>query len=200
MDQVFNDADRLKSITDWNDNETTFGYDSEGNLTTETLPNGITDTYGYDNADNLTTINDTTSTSTVFSAHYTLNADEQVSADSSQASSAGNCKYNALDQLCYAGSESSGSCSSPPSGADAYGYGLAGNLTNDNGTTQSYNAGSELCWTYGGSSSNDCSAPPTGRRLTTTTITGTARLEHQHRRRRAAGRLPPCRTRARWVC
>jgi RHS repeat-associated protein len=160
--QGFNNLDQMTSLTDWNSNESTFGYDVNGNLTTEDLANGVGDAYTYDHADNLTGIDDTKSGTTVFAATYTLNSDEQHSTDSSQPSEYGNYQYSALNQLCYDGSSSSSACSSPPSGARAYSYDSAGNLVDDNGVTQKFNAGDELCWTYSGSSSNACGSAPSG--------------------------------------
>jgi RHS repeat-associated protein len=172
------------SLADWNGNESQFAYDSDGNLTTETLPNGVTDTYTYDNADNLTAIDDINGSTTVFSATYGVNDNGQVSGDSSQASGTSEYRYNALNQICYAGSSNTAACATPPTGADTYSYGAAGNLTNDNGTTQSFNAGDQLCWTYTGTSSNDCGSAPTGattytydsdgNRTTTTPASGSA--------------------------
>jgi RHS repeat-associated protein len=182
--QGFNNADEETSVTGWNSYESTFGYDPDGNLTTEDLANGVTDAYTYDAADNLTGIDDTNGASTVFSATYGLNADELVNSDSSQPSSTGEYKYTALNQLCYAGSTNTDDCGSAPSGADTYGYGDAGNLTDNNGTAQSYNTGDELCWTYDGSSGDDCGTVPTGattytydadgNRTATTPATGSA--------------------------
>ena len=158
--QHFNDADQMTSITDWNGNESTFQYDADGNLTTEDLPNGVTDSYSYDNADNLTGIDDTNGSTTVFSADYGLNSDEQISTDSSQPTGNGEYQYTALNQVCYAGSTNTNGCDDPPTGADTYSYDSAGNLTNNNGTTQSFNAADQLCWTYAGTSSNTCADAP----------------------------------------
>ena len=160
--QGFNSGNEMTSITDWNSNATDFSYDANGNLTGESLPNGVTDTYTYDPANNLTGISDVKGSTTAFSATYTLDANNLITTDSSQPSSTQNYQYSALNQVCYAGSSNTSACSSPPSGATAYAYDPAGNLTTNNGTTQSYNGGSELCWTVSGTSSNGCSTAPTG--------------------------------------
>ncbi len=160
--QGFNSGNEMTSIADWNSNQATFTYDANGNLTGESLPNGVTDTYTYDPANNLTGISDVKGSTTVFAATYSLNPNNLIMADSSQPSSTQNYQYSALNQVCYAGSSNTSACSSPPSGATAYAYDPAGNLTTNNGTTQSYNAGDELCWTVSGTSSNGCSTAPTG--------------------------------------
>jgi RHS repeat-associated protein len=184
VDQVFNDADQMTSITDWNSNESTFSYDPDGNLTTEDLANGVTDSYTYDHADNPTGIDDSDGSTTVFSADYGRNSDEKISTDSSQPTGTGEYQYTALNQICYAGSTNTAACDDAPTGADTYSYDAAGNLTNDNGTTQSFNAGDQLCWTYTGSSSNACGTAPSGattysydddgNRTTTTPASGSA--------------------------
>jgi RHS repeat-associated protein len=71
-------------------------------------------------------------------------------------------KYTPLQQLCYAATTNSSSCSSPPSGATVYSYNAADNLTSDAGTTQGFDAADELCWSLSGTSGNACSSPPSG--------------------------------------
>ena len=48
---VFDDAGRLTSITDWLSHTTGYGYDADGNLASQTNPNGTTATITVDNAD-----------------------------------------------------------------------------------------------------------------------------------------------------
>ena len=52
--RVYNGAGEITSITDWLGNTTKFGYDGDGNLTSEALPNGVATAMTYDNADRLT--------------------------------------------------------------------------------------------------------------------------------------------------
>ncbi len=147
-------AGRWISVTDWLGNTNTFGYDSNGNLTTETLPNeaGITDTSTYANDDTLSSISDKHGASTLFAANYSRDPNRQLTSDSSQPASESGYGYTALNQLCYAGSSAT-SCSSPPSGARQYQYDSADNLTQDGGTTQTFDAADEL---------TTASAPPIG--------------------------------------
>ena len=49
-----NFSGELASVTDWNNQTTSLGYDPDGNLTTTTYPNGIVDARSYDAADQLT--------------------------------------------------------------------------------------------------------------------------------------------------
>ena len=86
----------------------------------------------------------------------------QLSSDNSVSGSTGAFKYDALNQLCYAGSATTNACSSPPSAATAYAFDAADNLTTNNGTTQQFDAADRLCWTIAGTSANTCASPPTG--------------------------------------
>ena len=160
----YDDAGRWTSVSDWNGNTTSFGYDANSNLTTETLPTGtgVVDTFGFDAADRLMSISDTTGTTTVFTATYSRDAANQVTADSSVPPTAGSYRYTTLNQLCYAASGNSSACSSPPPASTAYGFDAADNLTTNGGTTQAFNAADELCWSVTGTSTNGCASPPTG--------------------------------------
>jgi RHS repeat-associated protein len=136
---------RWTSVTDWLGNTTDFAYDPNSNLTTETLPSeaGIKDNFAYANDDSLSAINDTHGATPVFHADYTRDANRQLTSDASQPAGEGSYGYNALNQLCYAGS-SAASCASPPSGAPQYQYDSADNLTHMGAATQTFNAGDEL--------------------------------------------------------
>ena len=162
----YDDAGRMTSVEDWlgTPNTTTFGYDADSNLTTETFPSGsgLVDTFGFNAADQMTSVSDVTGGTTLFSATYTRDANGQLASDTSVPSASGSFKYSPLNQLCYAGSSSSSACASPPSGATAYGFDAADNLTTTGGATQAFNAADELCWTVSGTSSNACSSAPTG--------------------------------------
>ena len=158
----YDDAGRLTSVQDWLSNTTTFGYDVNSNLTTETLPKGVgvVDTFTFDAADRLTAISDTKGKTTLFAATYTRDNANQLISDSSAPSSTSAFKYTALNQVCYAGSSSSNSCSSPPSGSTAYAYDVADNLTQMGSTQQAFNSADELCWTAG--TAGSCASPPVG--------------------------------------
>ena len=159
----YDDAGRFTSIQDWLSNTTTFGYDPNSNLTTETLPggSGVVDTFAFDAADRLMGISDVKGGSTtLFSATYTRDNANQLTSDSSAPSATGSYKYTALNQVCYAGSSGSSACSSPPSGATAYAYDAGDNLTQTGSTQQVFNSADQLCWTA--ASSGSCASPPSG--------------------------------------
>jgi RHS repeat-associated protein len=160
VNRAFNADNETESISDWNSNTTTFGYDPDGALKTENLPNGVTDSYSYDPAGNSTAISDASSSGTVFAATYTVNDEKLITADTSQPAARDQYQYNTLNQLCYAGSTNTAACTDPPSGAATYSYDPAGNMTDNDGATQAYNAGSEVCWTDATASADTCSNAP----------------------------------------
>ena len=65
---------RLTSVTDWQSNAIGFSYDSDGNRTGISRPNGVDSTYTYDLADRLTAIDHHDSGGTIQSFDYTLDA------------------------------------------------------------------------------------------------------------------------------
>ena len=159
----FDDAGRLASVQDWLGNTTSFGYDANSNLTTETLPagTGIVDTFSVDAADRLTAISDVKGGSTIlFSATYSRDNANQLVSDSSMPSATGSYRYTTLNQVCYAGSSGSMSCATPPSGATAYVYDASDNLTQMGNSQQAFNSADQLCWTA--SAAGSCAAPPSG--------------------------------------
>jgi RHS repeat-associated protein len=160
----YDDASRWTSVQDWLGNSSTFGYDPDSNLTSRTLPSstGVVDTATFSAAQRLSSISDAKGASTVFAASYGRDGLGQVSSDSSLPSGVSSDRYNALNQLCYAGSTNGNACSSPPGGAQTYGYDAADNLVGNRGLTQAFNAADALCWTVSGPSANACSTPPTG--------------------------------------
>lgn len=166
----YDTAGREHTVQDWNSQTTTFNYDADGNLTTTVFPGGsctmpvsLCDTNTYNAADQLTGISDLQlPMMTIFSATYARDGNGQVTSDSSAQSSQNAYGYTPLDQLCYAGSNNTAACSSPPSGSQPFGYDNGDNLTTFGGRTQTFNTADELCWTVGGASSNGCSSPPSG--------------------------------------
>lgn len=166
----YDNAGRESSVTDWNSKTTTFNYDADGNLTTTVFPSGscspsvsLCDTNTYNAADQMTGISDMqNSTTSIFSATYTRDGNGQVTSDSSALPGQNNYGYTALNQLCYAGSNNTSACPSPPSGSQPFAYDNGDNLTTFGGRTQAFNTADELCWTVGGTSSNGCSTPPSG--------------------------------------
>ena len=85
----YDDAGRLTSVQDWLSNTTSFGYDVNSNLTSETLPKGtgVVDTITFDAADRLIAISDTKGKTTLFAATYTRDNANQLISDSSAPSS-----------------------------------------------------------------------------------------------------------------
>jgi RHS repeat-associated protein len=158
----YDDVGRLTSVQDWLSSTTSFGYDANSNLTIETLPtaSGVVDTFAFDAADRLTAISDKKGKTTLFAATYTRDSANQLTSDSSAPTSTSSYKYTTLNQVCYAGSSNSSACSSPPSGATAYAYDAADNLTQMGTTQQAFNNADELCWTA--VTSGSCASPPTG--------------------------------------
>jgi YD repeat-containing protein len=159
----YDNAGRWTSVQDWNSNTTTFGYDADSNLTTETFPaaSTVVDTFAFNAVDQITNVASVKGGSTtLFSAGYTRDASNQLTGDSSAASGTGSYKYTPLNQVCYAGSSNTNACSSPPSGSIAYAYDTADNLTRKSSIQQVFNNADELCWTA--STSGACSTPPSG--------------------------------------
>ena len=159
----YDNAGRWTSVQDWNSNTTSFGYDADSNLTTETFPvaSGVVDTFTFNAADQMTAAASAKGGTTLFSAGYSRDANHQLTSDSSAASGTGSFKYTTLNQLCYAGSSNSNVCSSPPSGSIAYKYDAADNLTQKGSTLQAFNNSDEVCYN-GSSNTNACSSPPSG--------------------------------------
>ena len=159
----YDDTGRFTSVQDWLSNTTTFGYDPNSNLITETLPSGtsIVDTFTFDAANRLMGISDVKGgTTSLFSASYSRDNANQLTSDSSAPSATSSYGYNTLNQVCYAGSSNSNGCSFPPSGATPYAYDVGDNLTQTGNTRQAFNNADQLCWTA--PTSGSCSSPPTG--------------------------------------
>jgi RHS repeat-associated protein len=164
VDQSWNADGQLTTIEDWNSKSISLQYAADDMVTKITYPStvNVIDTIGYNAADDMFSTSDKSGGTTLFSATYQRNANEQVKSDTSQPTNQQTYKYTAQSQLCYAGSTNTTACTAPPTGAYAYGYDNADNLTNNKGVTQQYNAADELCWTVSGSSTNSCASPPTG--------------------------------------
>ena len=159
----YDNAGRWTSVLDWNSNSTTFGYDANSNLTTQTFPaaSGVVDSFTFNAADQMTAAASVKGGTTLFSAAYTRDAANQLTSDTSAASGTGSYKYTPLNQVCYAGSSSTNACSSPPTGSIPYTYDAADNLTKKGTVFQAFNNADELCWTA--SSSAACASPPSGK-------------------------------------
>jgi RHS repeat-associated protein len=158
----YDNAGRWTSVQDWNTNTTTFGYDADSNLTTETFPaaSGVVDTFTFNGADQMSAVGSKKGASTLFSAGYMRDSVNQLTSDNSAASGTGSYKYTPLNQVCYAGSSSTSACGSPPSGSIAYIYDPGDNLIQKGSVQQAFNNADELCWTA--STSGACATPPSG--------------------------------------
>ncbi|HXA28805.1 MAG TPA: LamG-like jellyroll fold domain-containing protein [Candidatus Angelobacter sp.] len=166
VNRGYDDAGRWTSVQDFlsPSNTTSFGYDANSNLTTETFStgSGVVDTFSVDAADRIMSISSAKGSTSLFAATYTRDNANQVTSDSSIATTTASYKYTPRNQVCYAGSSSTSACSSPPTGSQPFSYDAADNLTSLGSTTQQFNAADQLCWTLSGSSSNACGTAPTG--------------------------------------
>ncbi|MBP2326973.1 RHS repeat-associated protein [Kibdelosporangium banguiense] len=148
--RTFDDAERLKTVTDWNSNKTTFGYDNAGAAKTTAYPNGTTVTNGYNDADQLTSTTAVTGTTTVFSMTFGRDPIGQLS--SRQVGTASQTfGYNAKNQL-------------SSDGSTTYGVDAADNPTKVGAATQAFDPAGQLCWSLpSGSVTNpSCGTVPTG--------------------------------------
>lgn len=154
--------DRERTSAHTNSNQTTFAYDANSNLTTETLPagTGVVDTFTFNASDQLGAVASNKGGSALFSASYARDAANQLTSDSSAISGTGSYRYSPLSEVCYAGSSNANACSSPPTGSIAYTYDAADNLTQKGSVQQTFNNADELCWTA--STSGSCGTPPSG--------------------------------------
>jgi RHS repeat-associated protein len=161
--RAYDDAGRFTSVQDWLSNTTTFGYDANSNLTTETLPTGtgVMDTYTFDAANRVMGISDVKGGSTnLFLATYTRDSTNRLSSDSSAPTATGSYHYTTINQLCYAAAANATACTLPPPSSTAYAYDAGDNLTQMGTTQQVFNAADELCWTA--PISGSCASPPPG--------------------------------------
>ncbi len=153
-------------------------YDSQGDARTTTQPNGSVVTTAYDLAGELCWTYQGPSSNGRSSppsgaTTYTYDANgDRLTETVSNASTVLTHTYDAKGRLCwtYAGTVSSPSCTSPPSGSTVYTYDSDGNPASviypQGGVvvSQAYNSHSQPCWTYVSSavSTNACSSPPSG--------------------------------------
>ena len=134
--RTYDSANRITAISDWIGNTTRFGYNADGSLTGEQLPNGITNTVSVDQAGQTATITDTNSRGlTVGSFAYTRDANGLITADNDTGVPAPAAQKYSYDSLIRLASDSVGS----------YGYDQANDLTSKpSGTTQTFNADSQI--------------------------------------------------------
>jgi RHS repeat-associated protein len=148
-------AGRIDSITDWNGNQTSFGYNRDSSLISQTNPNGTTVARTVDDANNVQSISDAPTANPnapLLSFAYGRDNAGQLSSVTATGVPTENSSYTytPLNQL-------------KTTTAGTFTYDAADNSVRlANGTTQTFDAANQLCWTLPSSSANTCSAPPAG--------------------------------------
>ena len=130
--RTYDDAERLKTVTDWNSNTTTFGYDGDGGVRTTAYPNGTTVTTGYDDAARATSTTAVTGTATVFAMTFGRDPAGQLSGQTISGTTQ-SFGYNAKEQLAS-------------DGATAYAMDAADNPVTVAGGSQAFDPAGQLCW------------------------------------------------------
>ena len=127
---------RLKSVTDWLEHTTKFGYDAGSNLIATIFPSatGDEDTYKYDEADQASEIKMTKGTEALASLAYTRNRDGEIT----EAASKG---LPGEEKPAYVYDENSRITKAAGS---TYKYDAANNATQIAGSTYAYNSADEL--------------------------------------------------------
>jgi RHS repeat-associated protein len=137
VSRTFNAASQLTGVKDWLGNTTSFSYDPNGDLTGEAYPNGVNTASAYDDAGQLTSITDTSGAATLASFSYTRDNTGLMTSADTGVIPGGNQSYTytPLSQL----ASQNGS---------PFSYDAANDMTGlPTGTTQAFNAGSELTTT-----------------------------------------------------
>jgi RHS repeat-associated protein len=75
--RAYDNAGRLKSVTDWLEHTTKFAYDADSNLTASIFPSNE-DAYSYDDADQMSEVNMTKGAETLASLAYSRDKDGQL--------------------------------------------------------------------------------------------------------------------------
>ncbi|MFN2587248.1 MAG: RHS repeat-associated core domain-containing protein [Actinomycetota bacterium] len=168
----YDSVNMVTSVTDPKGQRTTFGYDEDqNNLRTETLyPNGVKIGIRYDDSSRITEV-ETTKTSNGeilnrFSYGYQSSTGLDTNLRQHVTDKDGNkttYSYDGVNRLTAANTANGAGAQTD---TREYTYDPNSNLTSkkDNGATRSfaYNAANQLCWSFGGSSSAACTAPPAG--------------------------------------
>ncbi|MEM6928846.1 MAG: hypothetical protein AAF602_18045, partial [Myxococcota bacterium] len=150
VDYGYDPLGRLTDVTDWDSQQTLLGYDLLGRHTSTQRPNDVDSTYTYDGAGRLTQLlhEDTTLPSTPLTLaefSYTVDArgnrtqviEELRDASSTLSTRTVDYIYDPLARLTQANDVTN-------LVAYDYGYDLAGNLVNNDGTTRTYNAANQM--------------------------------------------------------
>jgi len=140
--RTFDDAGRLKTVTDPSTNTTTFGYSKTDRILATSYPNGTTVTNGYDDRGGLTSTTAAKGGTTVLSATWNRDPVGQVSSETVGSASAQAAAYTGREQL-------------QTLGTAAFAYDAANNPTTVGAATQTFDPAGRLCW-------STTAAPPTG--------------------------------------
>lgn len=130
--QTFDDAERLATVTDWNGNKTTFGYDGDSALKTTAYPNGTTVANGYDDSGALTSTTAATGATTVVSMTFGRDAVGQLAARTIGAASQ-TFGHSVREQL-------------SSDGTTGYAEDAANNPVTVGAATQAFDPAGRLCW------------------------------------------------------
>jgi RHS repeat-associated protein len=137
--QAFDAADRLQTITDWNNQQTQFGYDVDGDVVSVTYPNSTSVKDTYDNDDLLSQASLSNKASVLASLSYTRDMANQlhsVTPSGLPGAQPETYTYSPIEQLQQV--------TSTPN--TAYSYDKADNLVALGSTSQAFDAANELCW------------------------------------------------------
>jgi RHS repeat-associated protein len=164
--QTFDEAGRLKTVTDWNSKTTTFGYDPNSNMTSAAFPTAsLTDAYSYDNADGIATWAVANGATTLAKLTYGRDDSGQVKtvqqntgtpglpvgAGTPAQGSTDTYIYNSLNQI------------TQRNGTTKWAYDAADNLTQiptaSGSNKQGFDAANQLCYLVG-SGAGSCATPP----------------------------------------
>ncbi len=150
----YDDANRLKTVTDWNNGITAYTYDAANRVTQIAYPNTDSASYSYDNANRVLGISDYQGGTEIalFTYTYDPNGNRATAADSSGGFT---YTYDKLDRLTVVAA---------PSGTTSYGYDLAGNRT-----SVTTGAGTITCGTL---TVTTCAAYNAANELTSATSSG----------------------------
>lgn len=164
---AWDDAGNAQTVTDWAGRTNTYAHDANGNTTSIAFPTGTgtSDAFAYDHAGRMISATTTQPGASTASVLYERDLAGAVTSTTQSGLPGSNQTYgyDALDQLCYAATSGTGTCDQPPTGATAFTYDTAGNLTaTTTAATQRFNTGNQLCWTTQTAATGACDAPPTG--------------------------------------
>ncbi len=132
----YDNAGRLKSLTDWLGHTTSFSYDPDSDLKTTTFPSEASnvDEYAYNNVDQMSAVKMTKGAETLASLAYTRDGDGQITNASAKGLPGEPTiayEYDQNNRLAKVG-------------ASAYEYDAANNATKISGSTNTYDSASEL--------------------------------------------------------